>query len=99
MTAGALATEGRTKLQRARVWLVMRLLDGPEAATVVLSTGEKAGFNQTVLRRACRGLVKKRHERTFGGQWIWELQPQMETSGVNDYREALVKKLLEATSG
>jgi len=97
MTMGAIATEGRSKLQRARVWLVMRLLEGPELATDVLDDGEDAGFNQTVIRRASKGLILKRHERTFGGPWVWELQPRLDTVGINDYKEALIKKLLEAT--
>ena len=77
----------------------MRLLDGCELASVVLTEGERAGFNAALLKRASKGLVHKRHERIFGGQWYWKLQEQLETSGVNDYREALVKKLMEVTSG
>jgi hypothetical protein len=99
LQAGGLATEGRTKLQRARVWLVMKLLDGPELTTAILNHGELCGFNRTILRRASKGLVRKFHEREFGGKWAWELYPKLATEGVNDYREALVRKLMEATDG
>lgn len=75
----------------------MLLLDGPAPASAVMSAGEANGFNQATLRRASRGLVRKRHEAAFSGQWFWELEEQMATAGVNDYKEALVKKLLEAT--
>jgi len=91
--AGALS-EGRTKLHRARLWLALRLLDGPAYACSVLEEGAIQGFSQTTLRRAARGVV--RHRKVFmHSAWLWELHPRLESLGVNESREELERRLLE----
>lgn len=87
--------DGRTKLKLARLWLVVRLLDGPEEATVMLSEGEAKGFGKKLLRRAGDGLVRHTKSKRFKGGWLWDLHPRLDTSGVSEYREAIVKRLLE----
>ena len=86
---------GGTKLRRARLWLVLRLLDGPEPATRVLAEAAEFGFSKTTLRRAGRGIMKHEKSRTFGsGHWQWELYSRLETFGVNESREELERRLL-----
>jgi hypothetical protein len=90
-----LVTTSQTKLQRARVWLLLTLAAGPELATVLFAGAAEEGFSKTTLLRAAKGLVSKRHEKRFSGQWFWELREKLDTTGVDDAREALVKRLLE----
>ena len=94
LQVAAALSESQTKLQKARLWLVLELLDGPMNAKYVLSAAMLQGFSITTIRRAARGIV--RHRKNFMcGAWLWELHPKLETLGVNENREALERRLLE----
>ena len=94
LQVAAALSESQTKLQRARLWIVLTLLDGPMLATCVISLAKDEGFSKTTLRRAARGIVRHGKPSMCGG-WSWELHPKLETLGVNENREALERRLLE----
>jgi len=67
-----------SKLEMAATWLEDFLADGARPATEVYDTGQRAGFSQSMLRRAAAEHLGFKPQRISvgnagAGAWMWEL--------------------------